>query len=319
MSTRAEQAVDSMNKQYGTHPHSRAVHAKGIVCAGNFRATPEAAELTRAAHMQGTEIPVTARFSNGGGNPHHGDGVPDGRGFATKFYLPDGSRTDIVALSLPVFLARTPEDFLELTKASSSLLGRIVRVPPYVLTHREVLPGLRAFTLAQPPKSYATYRYNGIHAFRWLDADGGGRFVRYRWDPDAGHQTINPIAARRKPKDYLQTELAERLEREPARFTLSVKIAEPGDTTDDSTKAWPDSRETVVVGHLTLTAIDTSREQDGDILVFDPTRVTDGIELSDDPILRFRSEAYSVSVERRAGAPRGAEAEPGAKVGTPAE
>jgi catalase len=34
--------------------------------------------------------------------------------------------------------------------------------------------------------------------------------------------------------------------------------------------------------------------------VFDPTRVTAGIELSDDPILHFRPRAYSASVERRA-------------------
>ena len=33
--------------------------------------------------------------------------------------------------------------------------------------------------------------------------------------------------------------------------------------------------------------------------VFDPTRVVDGIELSDDPILRYRAGAYSESVSRR--------------------
>ena len=44
---------------------------------------------------------------------------------------------------------------------------------------------------------------------------------------------------------------------------------------------------------------ETERERDGDVLVFDPTRVVDGIELSDDAILRFRGPAYSVSVERR--------------------
>ena len=48
-----------------------------------------------------------------------------------------------------------------------------------------------------------------------------------------------------------------------------------------------------------LSGPDPERERDGDILVFDPTRVTDGIELSDDPILRFRPRAYSVSVARR--------------------
>jgi catalase len=35
------------------------------------------------------------------------------------------------------------------------------------------------------------------------------------------------------------------------------------------------------------------------VLVFDPNRVADGIEVSEDPILKFRSPAYSVSVARR--------------------
>jgi catalase len=35
--------------------------------------------------------------------------------------------------------------------------------------------------------------------------------------------------------------------------------------------------------------------------VFDPTRVTDGIGLSDDPILHFRRAAYAQSVLRRSG------------------
>jgi catalase len=34
--------------------------------------------------------------------------------------------------------------------------------------------------------------------------------------------------------------------------------------------------------------------------VFDPTRITGGIELSDDPIRAFRSQAYAVSHDRRA-------------------
>jgi hypothetical protein len=34
-------------------------------------------------------------------------------------------------------------------------------------------------------------------------------------------------------------------------------------------------------------------------LVFDPTNVTSGIELSDDPILHFRSQVYGESYNRR--------------------
>ena len=40
-------------------------------------------------------------------------------------------------------------------------------------------------------------------------------------------------------------------------------------------------------------------EESGGPVVFDPTRVVDGIELSDDPILRYRAGAYSESVARR--------------------
>jgi catalase len=76
-------------------------------------------------------------------------------------------------------------------------------------------------------------------------------------------------------------------------------VAEEGDPVDDPTVAWPEERERVEVGRLVLTGPETGRERDGDILVFDPTRVTAGIELSDDPILRFRPKAYSVSVARR--------------------
>ena len=49
----------------------------------------------------------------------------------------------------------------------------------------------------------------------------------------------------------------------------------------------------------THATVDTSRGEHLMLLGFDPVRVTDGIELSDDPILQYRSAAYSVSVARR--------------------
>jgi len=58
------------------------------------------------------------------------------------------------------------------------------------------------------------------------------------------------------------------------------------------------------IGRLEITGLAHDREQGDDVLVFDPTRVTDGIELSDDPILRFRTYAYAESVLRRTGVAR---------------
>jgi catalase len=60
--------------------------------------------------------------------------------------------------------------------------------------------------------------------------------------------------------------------------------------------AWPDERRIVDAGRLTIDAC-TGHECDG--LIFDPTRVVDGVECSDDPILLVRSEAYGVSYGRR--------------------
>src|SRR5690348_2071867 len=94
----AEDAVRAIDESFGRHDGHRVVHAKGVVCRGTFTAAPHAARLTRAAHLQGGEVPVTVRFSNGAGHPQADDRRPDALGMATKFYLPDGSRTDLVAL-----------------------------------------------------------------------------------------------------------------------------------------------------------------------------------------------------------------------------
>jgi catalase len=78
-----------------------------------------------------------------------------------------------------------------------------------------------------------------------------------------------------------------------------VVIAAGDDAVDDPTVAWPDERERVEVGRLVLDGPELEREQGGDVLVFDPIRVIDGIDVSGDPLLAFRSAAYSVSVARR--------------------
>jgi catalase len=306
----AEEAVDALHREYGRHEGHRAVHAKGVLLKGTFTATPEARRLTKAAHMQGEPVPVNTRFSNGGGDPATPDFGQDGRGMATKFYLPDGSRTDIVALNLPCFFVRTPEDFVKFNRAAKRL--PVIHQPGplflvYLATHREALRAVRAFLALKPPASYARLRYNGIHAFRWVDADGGERFVRYSWLPEAGEATISGGEAKRAGANYLQDEIRERLSKGPVRFTLQVQVAAPGDPTADPTAVWPDDRETVSAGTLELTELDTERDTGGDILVFDPARMVDGIELGDDPLPLFRSQAYSVSVERRSGVSRPAE------------
>lgn len=308
MATLPEQIVDAIHDINGRHEGTRAVHAKGILCSGTFTAAPEAAALTRAAHMRGEPVRATVRFSNGGGDPGSPDSAKDGRGLAVKLYLEDGSRTDLVAITLPRFFVRTPEDFLDFTRARKPdpETGQpdLEKLGAFLEAHPEALPAIQ-HALSQPaPASYAQLEYHGIHAFKWISPDGRERWVRFSWRPAAGEAGLSDDELAEMSPDYLQEEIRERLGREPVEFTLEVAIAEEGDDPDDPTEPWPDDRERVAVGTLRIEELDATRERDGDVLVFDPTRVTDGIELSADPILHVRPEAYAVSVERRSGARR---------------
>jgi catalase len=296
-----EHAIDVVNSVFGSHTGYRALHAKGTLCKGTFAATPEGAALSRAAHMQGTPIPATVRFSNGGGNPHHPDYAPDPRGLAVKLYLPDGSRTDIVTVTSPRFPVKTPDGFIQLLEAQAAGPRGVLKLPAFFAANPGALgaiPG--AVPSLMPPASYAAVTYYGQHAFKWIDAAGGELHVRYEWVPGAPAPRLKPWQARKLGRDYLQNEVRERLARGPIRFTLELVIAEPGDPVDDPSAAWPKTRRRVRAGTLDVAELETERETGGDVLVFDPTRVTDGIELTDDPVLLFRRDAYSASVARRA-------------------
>jgi catalase len=293
MSSLAEQAVDAINDISGAHSGHRAAHAKGTVMSGTFTPNGNARRLTTAAHLQDDPVRVTVRFSNGGGDPGIPDYAREGRGMAVKFYLPDGGKTDVVGLSVPCFFVRTPEDFIDFTRARKDP-ERLM--PDWLGAHPEALAAIQAALGAEPPASYATCAYNSIHSYRWIDAEGGSRFVRYRFEPEEGEQTLSREDAKARGPDYLQQDI---LGRGESAFRLVVVIAAEEDAVDDPTVEWPQERERVEVGRLVVDGPDHEREREGDVLVFDPTRVVDGIELSDDQILRFRPAAYSASVARR--------------------
>ena len=96
-------------------------------------------------------------------------------------------------------------------------------------------------------------------------------------------------------------EIRDRVRSEPVRFTLELTLAEPGDPVHDPSAAWPRDRRRVRAGTLVIDGLDSERERGDDVLVFDPTRVVDGIECSNDPVLRFRPPAYAESIRRRTG------------------
>jgi len=291
-----EQAIEAIDERFGRHPRHRALHAKGILCTGTFAATPEAARLTRAEHMQGERVPTTVRFSNGGGDPRAPDFVRDVRGLAVTFHLTDGSRTDISAQTVPRFPFRTAEPFVEFVRLPRPTPGSALKLPLLLARHPRSLPALRANLAAlRPPGSFAARTYYAFHAFKWLDATGEERYVRYTWRPTIAVPDLGRAEAKARGPDYLREELVRRLGTAPVRLVLEIQIAGPGDDPNDPSVVWPEERERVIAGTLEITA----PTDQGDDFVFDPTRVTEGIEPSDDPVLGFRPRAYAISHDRR--------------------
>jgi catalase len=164
-------------------------------------------------------------------------------------------------------------------------------------------PAARAFleSLSQKPvpASYGQASYYAEHAFRFTAADDTNRFGRYRWVPEAGEAYLSPDDASMRNANFLREELESRLRKGPVVLRLGLQLAAEGDPTDDVTALWPADRPLVQLGRLEVTDISPTGATDERDLVFDPTNLTDGIDLSPDPILLARSAAYSISYDHR--------------------
>lgn len=290
----AVEAIDRINAVFGRHLRTRALHAKGAFYNGTFTASADAAERSTAGHLRGDPVPILVRWSNGAGNPKAPDKAPDVRGMAVSFKLPDGSSTDLLGQTAPRFPVRTPEDFVAFVEASQ----KPASLPLFLLKHRSALPALGANLKAKalvPPVSYAAATFYPVHAYGWVASDGSRRWVRYVLKPVA----FEPLAQKFSGADALKEEIEVRLARGPAVFDLHVTVAARGDDPHDPMSVWKGS-ERFSAGTLSVTDVAPDPEADGSLKVFDPSRVVDGIELSDDPILRYRALAYSESANRRA-------------------
>jgi catalase len=294
--TTAEEALAAIDRRFGGGRH-RALHAKGVFCTSTFTAMPEAAELTRANHMSGATVQTTTRLSNGGGDPTEPDWAPDVRGLAVAFHLPDGGRTDLLSQTLPRYPFPDERGFLESVELSKPSAAALLKFPGFALRYPRAVAELpKVNRILNRCASFAARTYHPFHAYRWVDADDGSRYVRYRWLPTVDEPDIPKSEAKRRGRDYLFDELRDRLAREPVRFELEIQIAGDADDPHDPSSAWPDERRRVVAGTLEITAID---EHADDAIVMDPTRVVDGIELSRDPVLNYRPQVYDLSYQRR--------------------
>jgi catalase len=297
------QLVEAMRTLAGSHPGFRPVHAKGIVCSGTFRGASEARGVSRAAHLQGQPVSAVIRFANGSGDPDVHDGLANVRSIAVKFQLPGGKHADILANSIEGFPARTPEELLAFLQAQlpDPATGKPApdAVPRFLASHPAARGFIERLRQRPVPASYGQTSYYAEHAFRFIAADGSSRFGRYRWVPEAGEAYLSTDDAGKRSANFIREELEARLQKGPVAFRLRLQLAGEADPTDDVTALWPADRPIVELGRLEVTSISPTSAADERRLVFDPTNLTDGIELSADPIPPARAAAYSISFDHR--------------------
>jgi catalase len=301
----SEDVLAQFDTIFGLHPGFRPGHAKGTMLVGTFTPTAAAAQLSIAQHLNQAETPVLARFSDGTGIPLIPDNDPNARpsGFAVRFVLGEHVHTDIVAHSTDGFLAHTGEEFLAFLKAlAASDPAHLAGSPleSFLGSHPAALKFVQA---PKPcPVSFAQESFFGVTAMQFTNAAGKIRFGRYRIVPEAGNAYLSDEQAKAKDGNYLFTELAERVAKAPVKLKILVQLATAGDVVDDATIPWPEERELLELGTLTLTGpvgdeAENAAEQKK--IIFDPIPRLAGIAPSADPLLELRAAIYLLSGRRR--------------------
>lgn len=307
----ARRIVDAMEYGTGTLPGYRRAHARGIVFHARFTPSAQIRDLTTAEHFQGPDVPALVRLSNGSGNPYVPDKRPGNRGavlgLAVRFALASGDYSTWAAANIEAFPARSAEEFISLTRLqrSNQRTGkpRAAHLLAFLLHHRDLLPAFKNMHRLRPTESFATTRFNGLHTYYLVAADRKKRAFRYSWVPDAGYQGLSVRALLEWPPQYLISEIKQR---PSAGWTLEFTLENHDSPLHhdanrlSADEAGPRSKggERMIAGRLEL--VKPFEDQASvENLLFDPTKVVPGIELSDDPILHLRSAVYAVSLERR--------------------
>lgn len=278
--------------------------AKGQCFTGTFTPTAEARTLTKSVAFAGPSR-VVARFSVGGGNPKVADGSRGGnRGFS--FRIDDGGlgQTEFVMVNAPINFVKSAEQMLGFLQA---------RLPGP--DGRPDADKIKAFTDANPetalqgrylaskpiPGSWVGVSYWGIHPYTLTNAAGANQIVKFRMVPVAGEINLTDDEARAKPADFLVDDVKARLAaRTPAGFRMVAILGNAADLATNATEQWSneDSRPTVTLGTLAVTAIEDNKTCDGGI--FDPLNLADGVAgPANDSLFLARQPAYAISIGQR--------------------
>ena len=224
------------------------------------------------------------------------DPLANPRGMAIRFELPGGASTDVVAHSYNGFPVSNTDELRELILALGA--SEPGATPPNALdSFLDSHPVARKFLIEQKiPASFATIAYYGVGSFKFINARGQARYVRYQLLPEKGEELLTQEQAQKQSANYLMDEIKARLAQTPVTFDLCAQVAESNDKIEDPSIPLPDNRKRVLLGKIRLKNVTANTPEEDTALVFCPSNVPAGIETADG-MSSFYSKVFRLSAD----------------------
>ncbi|MFF2676685.1 catalase [Arthrobacter koreensis] len=301
----------------------RVVHARGFVAYGEFEATGKwgdepIAKYTRAKLFSepGKKTYVAIRFSTVIGGRDSSEAARDPRGFAVKFYTEDGN-WDMVGNNLGVFFIRDAIKFPDVIHSLKPDPVTFRQEPARIFDFMSQTPEsmhmlVNLFSPRGIPADYRHMQGFGVNTYRWVNADGESKLVKYHWQPRQGVKSLTEEdAANIQAGDlgHASKDLYEAIERgDYPQWDLYVQMMDDNDHPEldfdplDDTKTWPE--EVFVpqlVGTMTLNRNVSDHHNENEQISFGTGVLVDGLEFSDDKMLVGRTFSYSDTQRYRVG------------------
>lgn len=301
----------------------RVVHARGATAFGEFEAYGTVGDepiekYTRAKVLQkGGKCEVAVRFSTVAGGRDSSEAARDPRGFAVKFYTEDGN-WDLVGNNLGVFFIRDAikfPDFIHSQKPDPVTFER--QIPNRVFDFASQTPeSMHMFNLVLSPRGLpASYRHQqgfGVNTYKWVNAQGETKLIKYHWQPEQGVKSwteADGAVAQSQELGVHTKDLYDAIDRGdfPA-WELRVQMMDDHEHPEldfdplDDTKVWPEELFPVLpVGRMVLNRKPENFFLESEQIAFGTGVLVDGLDFSDDKMLVGRTFSYSDTQRYRVG------------------
>lgn len=293
----------------------RVVHARGAGAYGTFTLSESLSEYTRASFLQtaGQQTEVFLRFSTVGGGQDSSDYARDPRGFAVKFYTPEGN-FDLVGNNTPVFFLNDPMKFPDFVhsqkKNPQTNLPDPARMFEYWANHPQSLHQMTILMSDRGiPRSWRHINGYGSHTLGFWNTDGERYWVKWHFKTDQGIQCVTDEEAATLPAQGAQQDLVESIARgDFPSWTVKVQILTEEEARNfpvnpfDLTKVWPhDVAPLQEIGRLELNRNVENYFAETEQAAFAPSNLVPGICASPDKMLQARLIAYQDAQRYRVG------------------